>query len=186
MGLSKDETIILMDLKGNIIDSILYSEKWHNKNFASTKNISLEKINPGLTSNNSINWSSSVNVAGATPGKINSIFSENKSITENISVSPNPFSPDNDGFEDFTIINYTLPQKTSQVRIKIFDNRGRLLRTLLNNQPSGSQGSVVFDGLEDNGTPFRMGIYIVFLEALNETSGVSETLKTVVVVARKL
>ncbi len=186
LGLSKEETIVLKDLKGNIIDSVYYSEGWHNKNFSSTKNISLEKINPLLNGNNSLNWNSSVDISGATPGKINSIFSENKSVAEKISVSPNPFSPDNDGFEDFTIINYTLSQKTSQVRIKIFDSRGRLLRTLLNNQPSGSRGSVVFDGLEENGTPFRMGIYIVFLESLNEITGVSETLKTVVVVARKL
>ncbi len=186
LGLSKNEIIILKDMKGNLIDSVFYSEKWHIKNFASTKNISLEKINPHLEGNNSLNWSSSVNSLGATPGKINSIFNVNNSIAEKISVSPNPFSPDNDGFEDFTIINYILSQKTSQVRIKIFDNRGRLLRTLLNNQPSGSNDSIVFDGLEDDGTPFRMGIYIVFLEAINETSGVSETLKTVLVVARKL
>ena len=186
LGLSKDETIILKDLKGNIIDSVFYSEGWHNRNFSSTKNISLEKINPLLEGNNSFNWNSSVDISGATPGEINSIFSENKNIEEKISVSPNPFSPDNDGFEDFTLINYTLSQKTSQVRIKIFDNRGRLLRTLLNNQSSGSKGSVVFNGLEEDGTPFRMGIYIVFLESLNEITGVSETLKTVVVVARKL
>jgi Lamin Tail Domain len=186
LGLSKDERIILKDMKGNLIDSVLYNEKWHNRNLSSTKNISIEKINPGMDGNYSLNWSSSVDLHGATPGKINSIFSENKNMAENISVSPNPFSPDNDGFEDFTIINYSLSEKTSQVRIKIFDNRGRLLRTLLNNQPSGSKGTAVFNGLEDNGTPFRMGIYIVLLEALNETSGVSETLKTVVVVARKL
>ena len=177
---------MLKDLKGNIIDSIMYKESWHNKNFLSTKNISLEKINPNLDGNNPMNWSSSVNIQGATPGKINSIYSENKVSAENISISPNPFSPDNDGFEDFAIINYHLTQKTSQVRIKIYDNRGRLLRNLLNNQPSGSSGSVVFDGLEEDGTPFRMGIYIVLIEALNETSGVLETLKTVVVVARKL
>ncbi len=186
LGLSKDETIILKDMKGNIIDSISYSEKWHNKNFSSTKNISLERINPELDGNNLMNWNSSVSPRGATPGKINSIYSENRKTEEKISVSPNPFSPDNDGFEDYTIINYNLTQNTSQVRIKIYDNRGRLLRTLLNNQPSGSKGSVVFNGLEEDGTPFRMGIYIVFLEALNETSGVSETLKTVVVIARKL
>ena len=186
LGLSKEEKIVLKDLKGNIVDSIFYSEKWHNKNFVTTKNTSLEKINPRLDSNSPLNWSSSVNSIGGTPGRINSIFSEGKNTGEKISVSPNPFSPDNDGYEDFTIINYSLSQNKSQVRVKIFDNRGRLLRTLLNNQPSGSKGSVVFDGLEEDGTPFRMGIYIVFLEALNEVSGVSETLKTVVVVARKL
>jgi len=31
-----------------------------------------------------------------------------------------------------------------------------------------------------------MGIYIIFLEALNDNSGIVETVKSVVVVARKL
>ena len=100
--------------------------------------------------------------------------------------SPNPFSPDNDGFEDFTIINYKLNQITSQVRIKIYDSKGRLVRTLLNNQASGQSGSVIFDGIGDDGEALRIGIYIIFLEAINEGTGVVETMKTVVVVARKL
>jgi len=180
------ELILLKDVKGNIIDSVWYSNKWHNSNFGSTKNISLERINPDLGANDPNNWSSSVTPIGATPGKQNSIYTVNLNKESNISVSPNPFSPDNDGFEDFTIINYKLTQATSQVRIKIFDNKGRLVRTLANNQASGSSGSVIFDGLDEDGQTLRIGIYIVFLEAINEGSGVVESMKTVVVVARKL
>lgn len=180
------ELILLKDVKGNTIDSVLYSDKWHNDNFISTKNISLERINPNLGSNDANNWSSSVEQIGATPGKQNSIYTVNPNIASNISVSPNPFSPDDDGFEDFTIINYNLTQATSQVRIKIFDNKGRIVRSLSNNQASGSSGSIIFDGIGDDGQALRIGIYIIFLEAINEGSGVVETMKTVVVVARKL
>jgi len=97
------ELILLKDVKGNIIDSIWYSDKWHNDNFVSTKNISLERINPNLNGNDESNWSSSVDVLGGTPAKVNSIFTDNLNTESNISVSPNPFSPDNDGFEDFII-----------------------------------------------------------------------------------
>lgn len=180
------ELILLKDVKGNTIDSVWYSDKWQNDNFVSTKNISLERINPNLDANDPSNWNSSVTPFGATPGKQNSIYTVNPNIESNISVSPNPFSPDNDGFEDFTIINYKLTQSTSQVRIKIFDNKGRLVRTLANNQASGSSGSVIFNGIGDDGQALRIGIYIIFLEAINEGSGVVESLKTVVVVARKL
>jgi flagellar hook assembly protein FlgD len=82
-------------------------------------------------------------------------------------------------------INYNLTHPTSEVRIKIFDSRGRLVRTFLNNQRSGSSGSVIFDGRDDTGEALRIGIYIIFLEAINEGSGVVENIKTVVV-ARKL
>jgi hypothetical protein len=89
-----------------------------------------------LNSNDPLNWSSSADKLGATPSKQNSIFSINLNKASKISVSPNPFSPDNDGFEDFTTINYNLTQIISQIRIKIFDSRGRLVRTLVNNQTS--------------------------------------------------
>jgi hypothetical protein len=186
-GLSNSgEIILLKDGKANIIDSVFYQDNWNNKNLAVTKGRSLERINPNLNSNEPANWSTAVNSLGGTPGFKNSIFAENLNLQSNISVSPNPFSPDNDGFEDFTIINYNLTQPVAQVRIKIFDSKGRLVRTLVNNQASGSNGSIIFDGLEDESEVMRMGIYIIFLEALNENSGTVETLKTVVVVARKL
>jgi hypothetical protein len=178
--------ILLRDVKGNVVDSVWYSDKWHNENFISTKNIALERINPLLNGNDESNWSSSVNILGGTPTQQNSIFTDNLNTESNVSVSPNPFSPDNDGFEDFTIINYNLTQATSQVRIKIFDSRGRLVRSLANSQASGSSGSVIFDGLADDGEALRIGIYIIFLEAINEGAGVIENLKTVVVVARRL
>ena len=187
LGLSNQSgMLILKDLKGNTIDSLYYSESWHNKNYISTKNISLEKINPYLDSNIPSNWSSSADPSGATPDRKNSIYSVNTDTRSKISVSPNPFSPDNDGFEDYTVINYSLPQTTAQVMIKIYDSIGRLVRTLANNQPSGSHGSVVFDGLDDSGRPLRIGIYIIYMEAINETLGTLESMKTVVVVARKL
>ena len=53
-----------------------------------------------------------------------------------------------------------------------------------NSQVSGSSGSVIFDGLGDDGEALRIGIYIIFLQAINEGAGVFENLKTVVVVAR--
>ena len=180
------ELILLKDGRGNIIDSVFYSDKWNNKNIASTKNKSLERINPNINGNDPLNWSTSVNSLGGTPGYQNSIFAENLNQSASISVNPNPFSPNNDGFEDFTVINYNLSQATAQVRIKIFDNKGRLVRTLLNNQASGSSGSVIFNGLGDDGKELRMGIHIIFLEALNDNSGVVETIKSTVVVARKL
>jgi len=46
--------------------------------------------------------------------------------------------------------------------------------------------SVIFDGKDDSSEALRIGIYIIFLEAINEGSGVVENMKTVVVVARKL
>jgi len=187
LDLSNDnELILLSDMKNNVIDSVHYYSSWNNKNFTSTKNISLERINTTLDGNSSSNWSSSTCNAGATPGSQNSIFTTNQNISSKISLSPNPFSPDNDGYEDYTVINYYLSQQAAQVRVKIYDSRGKLIRTLLNNQASGRNGSVIFNGMDDSGRALRMGIYIVFLEAIDSFSSTVENLKTIAVIARKL
>ncbi len=59
-------------------------------------------------------------------------------------------------------------------------------RSLGRIQAIGSSGSVIIEGPGEDGEALRIGIYIIFLEAINEGSGVVENLKTVVVVARKL
>ncbi len=50
----------------------------------------------------------------------------------------------------------------------------------------GSSSSVIFDGRDDSAEALPIGIYIIFLETINEGNGIVENMKTVVVVARKL
>ena len=180
------ESLVIIDHWGNVIDSIFYYPNWHNKNIVTSKNKSLERISPLIDGNESSNWSTSVSKNGATPGNKNSIYTESNFASSGLTFEPNPFSPDDDGFEDFSIINYSLPFTTSQIRVKIFDDKGRLVRTLVNNEASSSNGALVFDGLNDFGNPLRIGMYIVFLESVDSKSGKSIALKDVIVVARKL
>ncbi len=183
---NEGELIFLRDFRGRIIDSIGYNSKWQNSSINETKNISLELINPQLNRNTGKNWSSSVNKNGATPGGKNSIFVKKLINKSKIFISPNPFSPDNDGFEDFTFISYKLTQPTAQIRIKIYDSKGRLVKILRNNTPSGSEGTITFNGLDENAQPLKVGIYIVLLEAVNTSNTIIETVKAALVIARKL
>lgn len=187
LNLSNDKDMILLkDAFDNTIDSVYYSSKWHNSYLLSTKGRSLEKINFGLSPNEKLNWSSSVDPLGCTPGKNNSIFTTLLPQSANVEIKPNPFSPDQDGFEDFAIIAYNLTKPLSQIRIRIFDSQGRLVRTLADNYPSASSGSIVFDGFDDSGRPLKIGIYILLLEAISDNFSVVETVKKPFVIARKL
>lgn len=179
------DIILLRDALGSVIDSVLYLPDFHNRHIATTKNRSLERINPELSSVYPDNWSTSVNTYGATPGFINSVNVKNEIKEKSLSISPNPFSPDSDGFEDFTMINYQFDQPVSVIRIKIFDSQGRLLRSIYDNLISGSSGSVIFDGLDDNGRALNIGIYIVFIEGITPSNNCLSN-KSVVVVARKI
>ena len=173
--------VLLYDPNGTVIDSVAYSSRW-----GGDIGVSLERINPGLGSNDSTNWSSCVLSSGGTPGEENSIFTPVLPREASLSASPNPFSPDGDGREDFTVISYRLPLTTAAVNIKIYDIRGRLVRTLFNNEPSGSSRSVIWDGRDDDGKVLRMGVYIIYLEALNSYKGVIKTVKGTVVLAGRL
>ncbi len=186
LTLTNTGTILkISDVLNNIIDSLVYSDKWHNNNLASTKGYSLERINTSMPSTLPSNWSSSADPLGGTPGKKNSIYTSNNNVAS-LSISPNPFSPDGDGWEDFTIIKYKLKANSAQVRVKIFDVKGRGVRTLLNNQLSGSEAQIIFDGKDDSGEKLRVGIYVALLEAIDDRGGTIEQLKATFVVAAKL
>ncbi|MFZ4589918.1 MAG: lamin tail domain-containing protein [Ignavibacteria bacterium] len=186
LGLSNSGAMIkISDVLNNTIDSVYYSPKWHNNNLSDTKGYSLERINIGLPTTLPSNWSSCANPLGGTPGQKNSIFIQNNKESS-LSVSPNPFSPDGDGYEDFTIIKYKLKANTSQIRVKIFDVKGRIVRSLSNNQFTNSESQIIFDGKDDGGQKLRVGIYVVFLEAVDDMGGTYEQVKTTLVVAAKL
>ncbi|MBA4313624.1 MAG: hypothetical protein C0417_13450 [Chlorobiaceae bacterium] len=187
LSLNNDgDDIILSDLTGEIIDSVHYFPSWHNPDIEDVEGRSLERINPNLLSNDRRNWSTSANSLGGSPGQQNSLFASIVPSDASISFAPNPFSPDGDGYEDATIINYELPSTTATIRIRIYDSSGRLVRTLAENEPSGALGSIIWDGYNDNRNRVRIGIYIVLLEALDSFGGAVKSVKSVVVVATKL
>ncbi|MFQ6115728.1 MAG: lamin tail domain-containing protein, partial [bacterium] len=175
------DSVFLYDLAGTVVDRVDYFKSW-----GGGSGLSLERINPDLASNDSLNWSSSVAFEGGTPGSQNSIFTQVLPSEAALSIKPNPFSPDGDGKDDFAVISYELPVLTATVNIKIYDVRGRLIRFLSNNQPSGARNSVIWDGKDDDNQKARMGIYIVFLQALNAEAGLLKTAKKTVVLAGKL
>lgn len=181
-GLNNDaESIYLYDANSTIIDHVMYSDNW-----GGGTGTSLERINPLHSSLDAANWSSCVTDNGSTPGLTNSIFVDVPPSESAFTIKPNPFSPDGDGRDDVTIINLQLPFNLSQVHVKIFDIRGRLVRFLANNQTAGIQSSFIWDGRNDEGHFCRMGIYIVFIEALHHEQGTVETMKKTVVLARQL
>ncbi|MDZ7359984.1 MAG: lamin tail domain-containing protein [candidate division KSB1 bacterium] len=175
------DTLVLADFNGRVQDSLSFSQRWGGDN-----GISLERINPNLASADSSNWSSCVEALGSTPGKRNSIFTELVPKQAAITVSPQPFSPDGDGRDDFAIIQFQVPAATATVHVKIYDLRGRLVHQLLNNAPVGASSEVIWNGRDENHQPAPMGIYIVYLQAIQATGGVLVEARTTLVLAGKL
>jgi len=180
------DDIILKDLTEATIDSVSYSPRWHRPDVTDTKGRSLERINPDLDSNSPYNWTTSVMQTGGTPGKPNSSYTASPQSASSLTFSPNPFSPDGDGFEDYCIIAYRLPLNQALIHVKIFDLKGRLVRILANSQISASGGQIIWDGMDEQRQKVRIGPYIVLIQAADPDGKKSAALKGVVVVATRL
>ena len=70
---------------------------------------------------------------------------------------PNPFNPS-------TKIEFTLPVR-SQVELKIYNVRGELVKTLLNENMDATTHSVIWDGRNSTGQSVASGVYFYSLKA---------------------
>jgi hypothetical protein len=179
--------VYLADSTLSVIDQVHYSPDWHNPNLIDTRGIALERISTTLESDSPDNWSSSANIMGGTPGRANSIFQHPGARNEKvgITVEPNPFSPDGDGFEDHLFIHYRLDEPDYLIRIRIFDRYGRLVRNLVNGEAAGFEGTRIWDGRMDNGQNNRIGIYIILFNAFDSTNGRNLQFRETAVIARR-
>jgi flagellar hook assembly protein FlgD len=119
-------------------------------------------------------------MSAITPGRKNSV-SVDYSNTIQLSIQPNPFSPDGDGFEDEAVFSYTLPAE-SNLTIKIYDVKGRLVRTLVRDE-SRASGELAWDGKDNDSQTVRIGIYVVWAEVTGNSR--SQAKRTVVVARRQ-
>ncbi|MDR9365011.1 MAG: lamin tail domain-containing protein [Balneolaceae bacterium] len=179
--------IYLADSTMQTIDMLDYVPEWHNPNIVDTKGIALERINPNFETNDEANWGSNSTPLGGSPGSENSIYqgSEQTISGNDIAFTPNPFSPDDDGFEDNLLISYSFDEPDYLIKVRIYDRYGRLVRKLAEAKRAGFEGSLVWDGKTDDGLRNRVGIYIVLFEAYNSVNGKNLSFKETVVIARK-
>lgn len=168
------DKIVLKDSLGFTIDELSYTADADIKGF-SQERVSTEKI-----SSDPNNWWRSVDPKGSTPCKINSLQNSYSMEDVKLDINPNPFSPDGDGFEDQAGISYTIPFK-SELTLKVFDVRGRLIKTLMDKSPQVS-GEIIWDGKDNDGNIVRVGIYILYLK-ISGSSSLSK--KTTIIVAKR-
>ncbi len=176
-------TAIIMSQQANIIDEINYSKYWHFSLIKDRQGISLERISYSAPSNQSNFHSASTTVKG-TPGYKNSQSATAVDNDGAFKLSPEVFSPDNDGTDDFLTINYEFPSPGYVTNIKIFDASGKMVRYLEKNSLSGVKGYYRWDGLDDKNGKLPQGIYIIYFESFND-QGKKVIHKKTVVLARR-
>lgn len=160
-------TIHLTDRSLQPIDRFDYTEEMHYPKLLSTKGVSLERLHVDMPTQDENNWRSAAESAGfGTPGYENSQVGKPLDNNE-FEIIPEVFSPDNDGFEDYTEIGCLFEEEGNRVSITLYDNRGFPIKKLANNVLCGKTAQFRWDGEDENQQPAPAGMYVVQIECWN-------------------
>jgi hypothetical protein len=173
-AMNNEDGVIAVTTKGGaVIDLVAYSATMQYPLLTSVDGVSLERISPERTSMDATNWhSASESVGYATPAYKNSQFGITVTDENEISLSPEIFSPDNDGYNDNLLISYTFGAPGNNATITIFDASGRTVRNLVHNELCGTSGAFSWDGITNDRLKASIGRYIVFVEIFDMNGNV--------------
>ena len=170
---NEDGVVALTTKGGAVIDLVAYSATMQYPLLTSVDGVSLERISPERTSMDATNWhSASESVGYATPAYRNSQFGITVTDENEITLSPEIFSPDNDGYNDNLLISYTFGAPGNNATITIFDASGRTVRNLVHNELCGTTGAFSWDGITNDRLKASIGRYIVFVEIFDMNGNV--------------
>jgi hypothetical protein len=165
-------------------DRFAYKDDMHFRLIKDDEGKSLERIDYNRATDDETNWHTAAeNVGFATPGRVNSQYFEGQNDGE-VTISPEIFSPDNDGHEDVITFSYSFNQEGFVGNAYIYDSEGRMVRYLLQNQLLGASGAFSWDGITDRNDKARIGAYIFIFEVFNLQGDVSVYKKTFVLGGR--
>ena len=178
-SLPNDEgTIAISSLAFELIDVFSYSEELHSPLLNDLKGVALERVHH--ESNHWFSASSSENYG--TPSRQNSQFSFMPQYESKLDVIPEVFSPNNDGYHDFTNIkiHVDLPSK---VNIYVYDKKGFKVRELCKSELVTKEATWLWDGTNNEGLELPIGIYMM-IASLIESSGSEEIIRHPIVISR--
>ncbi|MCF8275513.1 MAG: lamin tail domain-containing protein [Flavobacteriales bacterium] len=179
-------TVYLLNIDSIVSESFSYTEEMHFPLLSSVDGVSLERLDVNRPVNDMGNWHSAAQTVGfGTPGLENSQYYPTSGADGEVSMDPEIFSPDNDGYNDVLNINYSFTSPGFVGTIHIYDSNGRPTRKLASNELLATSGTFTWDGTTDKGEKARIGMYVILFEAFS-TSGNSNTYKLSTVLGGKL
>ena len=169
-----------------VLDKLHYFSRWHFELLDSDNGVSLERINYDAVSQDEHNWSSAAkNYGFGTPTAINSQSFLDINSSEQISVEPEVFTPNQDGDKDFAIINYAVDAPGYVASVSIHDITGRKIKDLATKETIGSHGFWKWDGTNYRNQKAKVGIYFVLVQMF-DLNGKKKHYKEKLVLATQL
>ena len=170
----------------SIIDKVTYTEDMHYALLYDESGVALERRNYDRSSDSEANWHSAAeNVNFGTPGYKNSQFTyEPDAIEDDITIEPEIFSPNNDGYDDVLNIYFAFDEPGHTANVTIYDSRGRRIKKVERSKLLGTDDVVIWDGSTDNDQKANIGLYVIFIELFDPNGNVRTYKKTAVLAGR--
>lgn len=163
-----------------LLDRFDYSDKMHSPLLRDKEGVALERRSTDRETQNASNWYSAASTAGyGTPTSRNSQSNETLFTDDQFTLSLTIFSPDGDGYNDQLEIAYSLQLCNLAANIIVCDRQGRQVRTLARGALLGCDGTLFWDGTDDNGRPCPRGRYLIAAELYNESGARQNWRRTV-------
>lgn len=158
----EEDIVIIKNSENKILDKLHYYNDFHLSTLNSTEGISLERVSPNYNeTQDKNNWHSASKTAGfATPGILNSELQE-IDFAATVTVEPEVFSPDQDGFDDMLLISYQIESGLTRAVTNVYNTEGRLVKEITDNEYINDKGFFKWDGTDNDGNKSKIGIYFV-------------------------
>lgn len=179
-------SVIVFDQFELNMDRFDYSDDLHFALIDDQNGVSLERLDADRATDDPGNWHSASSEDNyATPGYLNSQQYPSVAALATFSLSAEYISPDNDGYQDVVNIEYQVPEPELSVTVSVYTDKGILVKEVASNLLIGNEGSITWDGTNDQGEKARTGIHVILVETFS-LGGERNRYRLPVVVASRL
>jgi hypothetical protein len=161
-------SIAVINQSLEVLDYLEYTEKQHSPVLDDPDGVSLERISLSLSAQDPANWMSAASsVRYATPGYANSQLRIIPAANSFFQVEPKVFTPNLDGYMDFTQLLYKTDRAGYLLNVTIYDRGGFQILPWIRGELLGSEGAFAWDGRDAKGGQSRPDIYIFLIELIH-------------------
>lgn len=164
-------TVALLNRSMEEIDLAMYTPDIYPRTGKGSKGIAAEKTNPTYSSASPSNWLPATREKNyGTPGEQNSQYSAKATDTGKgrFGLQEDFITPDNDGRNDYTTINYSFNEGGYIANIRVFSSKGRTITCIAEKETLAQEGAIIWNGKDSEGNYLQPGIYIILIEAHSE------------------
>lgn len=164
--------IVIGSDDNTVHDEFCYDKSMFGELIKNYKNVALERVSANKPTMDRDNWKVASSIVNyGTPGYDNSQTNRTETDEGNKKTGfwteYDNFSPNNDGYNDVALINYSTGHDDYSANIRIYDMKGKVVRTLYNNIMLSSEGTIEWDGIDDHGSKVDSGMYLIMCEMLS-------------------